>query len=414
MVLSAVNSKNIVPLVPTLQDGLERKFPCGRVDLGLGRRWQGTPMSRDLLQSIPKKLFARTGKVVKSKAQPILPLGEVGKDIASGRWGRAVKLAGVHLPLVTFPGVAPAVAPHQVTERDVGGVFGFQDTVTKECRESYARMIENLLRLPTGRALFEKIIYECCFNNHPAGNANPRRVVFIQNGSNSGHYPDDGPACKINIKWVGRHVGGDGVLIVKRGRGRLDFVGVKIPPAIDLAHELGHFLYALKTPPGGGNLGNRMQTRAQGEYGTILGGIITLPPATPAEIAFEDLWNGGNFVEAVNILPAADILPHNQNRLRYSDGIMIGEALSVWQSTAVEYPQFFDLATKMTVAINRRRLSPESFVRFSHGSAMRFHNVFTRLSVPEQGNFKDLVRKLLVKIRVPWSGHLTVDALPSV
>jgi hypothetical protein len=291
--------------------------------------------------------------------------------------------------------------------------------------------------LPTGRALFQDMITACRTNflrNIVNGVTNatkmPERLMFVQNGDASELiYDTDKPCqCELNLEWDAtnkRIIEGHNVLIVNNtATNQLDFVGVAIPPALDLAHELGHFLYALNTPRVAANtVYGSVESRAQADYKTIFAGI----PLTKLK-EFSDLWKHGIFSEAVNILPSASM---GVGGFLYSDGIMIGEALNVWVAGDHRRPQFFTLtdAAGMATAVAPPGLNltnaaghllpSSSFIRFSHRNSAGFCSVFNILTTNAKTQFRALVERLLNKITIPTVGAVqqypcTINDLPRI
>jgi hypothetical protein len=315
--------------------------------------------------------------------------------------------------------------------------------------ESYARAMVDLMALPTGQALFRDIIAACrtnFVNNRGAGVTNatkrPERLIFVQNGDVSELIHDSSKPyqCELNLEWDAtnrRIMEGHNVLIVNNTTtGALDFVGVAVSPALDLAHELGHFLYALNTPRGAGGLSvhNSVGARAQGDYGTIFNGVLLPRPPPPLRVSFKKfrrIWNHITYAEPVNILPSAS-MGAGGFTFTYSDGIMVGEALAAWGAGDPRRPQFFTLtnAAGMAAAVAPPGLNltnaaghllpSSSFIRFSHRNSVGFFNVFSRgLNAVGRNNFRVLVGQLLNKITIPAvpgvAAHLcTIADLPQI
>ncbi|MDR0740319.1 MAG: hypothetical protein LBF34_01255 [Puniceicoccales bacterium] len=413
------------------------------------------------------------------------------QQLVDGRWG-VFFLGSVIGPNLVVGGAA--LIPAQIDR-----IFEWGGGVAR-CewmRAAYAQAIIDLLTLPTGQALIQDII-TTCHNNYnytlalaPATvhNVIPHHLVFINDRGSSGlvHVSKKPYQCELNLECsdnTGKRIlEGHNVLLVRDvAANSLGFVGVATSPAFDLAHELGHFLYALNSPrvplpagPGGGvrarTVHLSVEDRAQAHYRAIFAGVGGAVPMPPAERAFVDLWNGGVFSEAVNILPSASILNNAAavaaaagiaaapavpvgfvgGGLNYSDGIMIGEAFHTWPLGDPRLPIFFNLAAGgvggvLPVAaagafvagagnINLNAagggfLPKWSFVRFSHGNTVDFFNVFSALdNVPDpvtglsdRDEFKNLVVALLGKIDanggppLPPGGFrgLTIADLPQI
>jgi hypothetical protein len=141
-------------------------------------------------------------------------------------------------------------------------------------------------------------------------------------------------------------------------------------------------------------------------------------------------------------MPAATSGSTINDRLRYSDGIVIGEALKDAELAAAARPKFFRFeGSGECVNLNHSELTAGSFVRFSHMSAASFWKEYKALKNPikktkkesnavqvakltentgkaERKKFKDMVAKLLNKITLP-NGHgkkpkLTIAKLPTI
>jgi hypothetical protein len=351
------------------------------------------------------------------------------RQIINGQWG-AFFLAPAS-PIMVALGTAGIGATQ------IDNMFGWEITLNAnggayaKMRESYARAIIDLLALPTGQSLFQNIIIACntnSTNNKSATSAvkRPERLVFVQDEGPTGLIYDDNKPnrCGLNLEWDASNkklMEGHNVLIVNNTVANvLDFVGVAVPPALDLAHELSHFLYALNTPRVGNSVYIDTRNRAQTDYITILAGILA-HPLGPAAAAFVDLWNHTNYPEAVNILPSASM--GVVGIFSYSDGIMIGEALNTWAAAAPgvaadpRRPQFFTLTNAAGVAgaaavnflpgggamtdVAGNALTPARFVRLSHRNSVGFFNTFHHLPVAAQIAFRALVGQLLGNITIP-------------
>jgi hypothetical protein len=390
---------------------------------------------------------------------PVTPLPNVVEQaqinqIVNGQWG-AFFLASP---------IGGALTGANIGQARIDKMFKWGKTcrgmVSGPIYTGYARAIIDLLALPTGQSLFQNIIIQC--NTNRANNHNPNikkrdvrpeRLVFVQDGGATGLiYESSMPSqCGLNLEWDPAANGGNGalmeghnVLIVNNTvAGALDFVGVAIPPALDLAHELGHFLYALNTPRAvgvGNDVYNSVSWRAQGDYMTIFAGILVPPPPVPRPRSFKrfrKLWNHINYSEPVNILPSANM---GVAGFTYSDGIMIGEALNAWPVGNPRRPLFFRLTNAAGVAgaapvpilanaagimtdANGNALTPERFIRFSHRNSVGFFNAFNGLNaaVPagappgtlsEQDQFRALVGQLLNNIALPVAPLAVAPAAP--
>jgi hypothetical protein len=266
----------------------------------------------------------------------------------------------------------------------------------------------NLLELPSGISLFRDIIVaHHCLPDLPGLN-------FINDGaesqissflySNSGETP-----VILNLEWnaaINSHANSTQILVAENHfNNELDFIDVEVPPAVSLAHELGHYLYdliACKNIMDNENscikvisnaiaksdtasklhYKNKMSSMfrtnqtidnqyAQYEHEDILKGIVHFPP-TNVELTFINMWNGGEFTELVNILPSATILRNGGSR--YSDTILIGEAYNNPGCAIHNNLRFTDPNGNNINDINvaGRHLDAESFVRLSHEDAEAF------------------------------------------
>jgi hypothetical protein len=169
------------------------------------------------------------------------------------------------MPPVVNLGFPPTTIP--ISAATIDRIFAWDDSVTANLAhvESYARVIEDLLATPTGRGLIRRIIV----THHNDVRLSP--VIFTRdmgdNRSKSDWY-NDPLQCKINLEWYeGQVVSGKKkygrksvktwsavnepmwdswvLLVCDSGANRLDFKRVDVPPALVLAHELGHFLYGI-------------------------------------------------------------------------------------------------------------------------------------------------------------------------
>jgi hypothetical protein len=336
-------------------------------------------------------------------------------DIIAGQWASTVR---------NIFAATGDVFPSDITSRLIDGMFGWGLNVppASQCCRSYAQAIVNLLALPTGRNLIKKIITKCHENSMQG--KNPKKVVFINDGSGNNltweYIPNnDSSKCDINLQWNGNtHVWEDWVLLVKeRNKNEPAFINVRVSPAIVLAHELGHFLWALTvrhddTTSSPKLLNARVQQMAEEEYNKIFNNIVFNGKKKVNKL-FIDSWNYGNFVETVNILPLADISSAtNVVGLRYSDGIFIGEALSsTWN--ADQKPQFTNFKGN-GANVTHDNLLPGNFVRFSHMVSKNFSKRFNKLKSEEKKAFKSLVNQLLSKIQPAGEAALEIADLPSI
>jgi hypothetical protein len=342
------------------------------------------------------------------------------KDLLlAGEWGKA---------LIGFV-PSDVRTPIKITEETVNSIFEWEESIDVEVKNSYVQAVETLLQLPSGIGLIRDIIIVYhCLPDLPI-------LKFVRDEDDNTHgittlqYPD---SCDLNLEWnadEGRHVGSDRVLVVSNSEG-LDFVRMDVPPAVVLAHELGHYLYyliacknvmegeiscvdvvskviAAPNPVAKVHYRKKMSSMfgksrlvkkfyAQEEYKAVIRDIAIHSPPTPAEQAFMTLWGEESYLELVNILPTAKMLGNGGSN--YSDGVVMGEA---YRNAAMrDQIRFYD-ATGAAVDINDAGLTPESFVRFGHCDAERFFTKFNAL-VDDAGKieFKGLVQQLLNKITV--------------
>jgi hypothetical protein len=345
-------------------------------------------------------------------------------DLANGQWGKVLTSSDFNLDLPST-----IINPEAV----INASFEWHSDIMKlenlVCRRSYAQAILDLMKLPTGKNLIQKVIIKC--HENASNGENPRKVVFKgpQNG-NDGQplkenlfYWERGKSCSIYLRWhndTNQHSWDEWVLLArKQNQNELNFVNVRVPPAIVLAHELGHFLWGITIKEDthvAKSLYIRAQERARKEYDKIFKNFVTDTPTTASKV-FIGSWNHGNYLETVNILPLADIpSAGNVVGLRYSDGIFIGEALnSTWDAN--QKPQFTDFQNN-NVTVNYATLPAGNFVRFGHSSSGKFWREFNSLNSTEKKSFNELVTRLLSKIKVEstltTAGYLKLQHLPEI
>ncbi|MDR2738049.1 MAG: hypothetical protein LBB18_03895, partial [Puniceicoccales bacterium] len=284
-------------------------------------------------------------------------------EIAAGRFGNAFLNPPVSMDFSLELGINAGI---------IDTMFRFEIGILGACCRSYAQAIVDLATLPSGKALLREIIIKCRENSMVG--RNPQRVLFVKADGvdNENRFTwIDGVECSITLEWNGAsHVPDNWMLIVRnQTTGNLDLIGVRVPPSIVLAHELGHFLYALETQVGHEGLYHLAQKRAQWEYNNIFSGVIDLKKNKPrtAKGLFVDSWNGGNYVEVVNILPAASMIP-GLRRLNYSDGIIVGEAVKNATVLFERIPHIFKLKGP-AVGVHHDGVPAGRLVRFSHRSS---------------------------------------------
>ncbi|MDR1402057.1 MAG: hypothetical protein LBI81_03860 [Puniceicoccales bacterium] len=344
-------------------------------------------------------------------------------DILVGNWGQAL------LGILN----AEAIANEErittnITADEINRMFSFDANIDQACKASYAQAIVNLCALPTGRALIKKIIEKCHENAAATPQANPWKIEFINNGEVSQFIPEYKPLrtnekriCSINLKWdttLGCHAREDWVLLSKDQGGNLAFVNAIVPPGIVLAHELGHFLWALTVKHDAEilfkSLYSKIQKLAKVEYCKIFPVLAsTKKKNTPAKKLFIDCWNHANYAEVLNILPLGSI-PSASNfvDLTYSDGIFIGEAVNgTWNAN--DKPQFTNLAGD-DITVNCGNLHSENWIRFSHSFSFDFYEKLRKLTRTAKEQFNALVIELLAKISKREGGFLQVSDLPDI
>lgn len=336
-----------------------------------------------------------------------------------GQWGKVFRSEKYGLDLGT------GLGSQRISEKSINAMFSWgtgllTGEASRAARTSYAKSVVDLLELETGKRLFQEIIKTCYKNSLTNKNSGklPKALVFIQdNGETALIHDSRHPyQYELNLEWDSDRETfdwGESVVIAAGSQG-LKFVGAAFSPALDLAHELGHFLYALQTPrKPQTSIPNGVKDRAQSDYNGIFGKIF--PGGTPvanagaragssdkAEDMFIDCWNHGTFTEAINILPSAQILG-NQNFL-YSDGMILGEALSTWPDKDPRRPIFFNeqgqRVTLQQNGSNGNPISKESFVRFGHCSFKNFRKQYSMLAIEDQPKFEKLTQDLLNLIKV--------------
>jgi hypothetical protein len=373
---------------------------------------------------------------------PQLP-GTLQALLQNGEWGNA------------FIGLVQDIrTPIPITVASIDSIFAWEKIAKNNaaCRTSYAQAIADLLQLPSGISLFRNIIiaHHCLpnlpivkFSSEPCGSY---CSVYTYGDKNS---------HRINLQWSnGTHVGTEYILTARNtalaapGAGgnpnsQLDFVTVRVPPSLALAHELGHCLddlIACKDIMDGRPefvssviVGSRTNDQAnydidmqsvgssivssylQTEYFRISRQIfIPAVPPTSAESRFEDLWDKSHYWELINILPSAKILGSGGSN--YSDGAIIGEVVRDATCTIHGQLLFHGAGANITATLvgnanGANPVSAEAFVRLGHVSPRMFWQVFNRLNpaVPvvgglsEQDQFKNLVATMLGLITVPNS-----------
>jgi hypothetical protein len=337
--------------------------------------------------------------------------------LAQSQWGNA------------FIGLVQDIrTPIQITVDSINSIFSWDDGVINDmaCRDSYVQAIMDLLQLPSGISLFRDIIIaHHCLPHLP-------KVRFASRNTESRislSKDERIELSEINLQWQGdRHVGGELVCIATDsslqapagnypGKGRrVDFVNVEVPPSVVFAHELGHYLYYLEaykntmdlqasiiaeaiesTPRGRVACKNAIGSINGGvkhdypyvEYKKILEGIVTHPPHTAAEQAFVELWDHETS-EIVNILPAANILRNGGSR--YSDGIIIGEAVLAPNCRIRKQISF---TKKNRYGVSERvdfnnlaagGVVSASFICLGHASSKKFWSILNRLIIVAAGN----------------------------
>jgi hypothetical protein len=348
----------------------------------------------------------------------VLQQNPVINNIINGQWGTVFTSVDVGLNL------ANNISAAQIDDMFSWGA-GCKSPTDKRsinCRQAYAEAIADLLQLQAGPALIKKIIEKCHENSHADPREFPQKITLGRH--------DKGSCIDINLdlsykillqsKNNGRLESDSWVLLAKAADNTLDFIKVKVPPSVVLAHELGHFLYALETPGLTSNLSSeiifqRINNRAQREYSQLFDDVVTVQDLGNKNNLFVDVWDQGTYVEVLNILPAARILtPENVvNRLNYSDGIVIGEAFTTLPNG--KKPRFYRLNSSVEINITPGILSPNNFIRFSHWSAENFYAHFKQLKPTTKNQFENQTSTLLGKIRRDGDNvFFTVADLPQI
>jgi hypothetical protein len=364
------------------------------------------------------------------------PRANLQAYLEQGQWGNA------------FIGLFQDVrTPIQITTASIDSIFAWNESVMANgdmrCRGSYVRAIISLLQLPSGISLFRNIVIA-----HHCMPALPQvEFVLVQKKRSRFQWYDYPRKCQINLEWDARnnaHKSDECVLLVRNSNlaqnaghsgSQLDFVRIRIPPLVILAHELGHYLSelilykkqleiaypgvvatAITTPEDEdyGPLAIIQQSSAtiisqstrieiQKHWKTVLAGIVPDQPRnalTLAEKAFSKSWSSSQYEELLNIMPSSSILRNGSSG--YSDGIVIGEA--VLNGTIIIPPVG-------AAAVNTNGLVKENFIRFSHHDFDGFMEIFNTLPPADQTEFKDLAVRLLNKITINGNGA-TLNDLP--
>jgi hypothetical protein len=383
------------------------------------------------------------------------PNSELVDNLIAGRWGEAFSSVAAGLNL------EETQATITITNATIDKIFAWKDGVSDPCKQSYAKIIENLLTLETGKALIKGIIIE---HHNSVGLSKVEFKCDSADTTSRCEWNDHPSPCTINLEWESnRHTETDWILLVKNttlgdaaGNDQIDFVKVKVSPEVIFAHELGHFLYGItaqrkissKLFPNvtneaiqnaAANNGNvtdstlvasasvavgiadpKMNVYAQTEYENILREVVTVPPQTDAAKLFISCWNNGEYGEVVNILPVARMLPQVAGRLDYSDGAIIGEAFNADTFPADRKPKFHKLDSvndNEPLHPNWANVDAKKFVRFGHIHWSDFRNDFEGLKGNGKTAFRGIVASLIGKIRANVSdgaGKLTVANLPGV
>ncbi|MDR0678965.1 MAG: hypothetical protein LBF24_01795 [Puniceicoccales bacterium] len=218
------------------------------------------------------------------------------------------------------------------------------------------------------------------------------------------------------------------VLLGNDGDGKIRFVRADIPPAVALAHELGHFLYATQTPAGPGSLFARMMAVAQSVYRDVVvgqNGVAAGPLAnmdtydanTTAQKAFLDMWKANNALEFVNILPVDRIIPPPAGGglpFAPGDGVFYREA---YNAGAGGNPRlavtFFDLFSNVPLTPSPPIPVAKYFIRLSHLDVAAFRSLFSDLWWCQRDELLHIISSLIAKIRIPaGGGMMAVGNLP--
>jgi hypothetical protein len=370
--------------------------------------------------------------VVKADAPPKLPTN-LQTLLQNSQWGNA------------FIGLVQDIrTPIQITVASINSIFAWGKGVVdnNDCRNSYVQAIVDLLQLPSGIKLFRNIIIaHHCLPKFP-------KVQFksTERESYTSFYKYT-EVSEINLQWIdSQHTGSDDVYIVKNNslpvdttnpNAQLDFITVKVPASVVLAHELGHYLYdliackAMMEVEHVDTIGDfiisqisvllevafdnamklisrQIKHYVRVEYDRILKQIISSEPTTPAQILFVGLWNSGEYYEMVNILPVASML--QQGDSDYDDGTIVGEA---YKGGKMKGQNVFTKNGQNVTFSNGVTLSASNFVRFSHRSSKYFNKKFNALDATGKAEFKNLVATMLGLIKVKQAS-LGADDLPCI
>jgi hypothetical protein len=384
------------------------------------------------------------------------------QQLAAGRWGQVF---ATHLNI-----------PPTIAQADIDNIFRWDSNMTAIDCNHYANAIMELIALPKGRDLIRNIIIAHRDSPIPLPNLQfvrtPHDDVSHIKWNRNGVVP-----CKINLSYNGGVApsNGERVLVIRnssirrarRPSDQLDFVKVVVPPALVLAHELGHYLYGLNALRATAGLITTLresyscvslikaiiamgaaymvpvpfcvkivaslisianfvchyisrrssqeaamacvtaldQIRVKNIYAEVeckrvFADVVNLTPGAvlpPEEGFFIDLWNHGNFVETMNILPSANMM--RSEAFNYSDGIMIGEALN--QLPVNSRLQFRSFKGRL-LNVNTAGVSEESFVRLGHLNPGGFTRGFNGLTKLQKRRFKHrlVMRGILNKIIV--------------
>jgi hypothetical protein len=399
---------------------------------------------------------------------PAIVVGSTLDLLMHEQWGNVFTSPAAGLTLPVPPNTPANTIP--ITAASIDKIFAWDKSLISNTAtlQRYAQVILDLLELPTGRSLIRDIImahHSCKGISSLVFTMKPSGIKTNVSKCDWNDYPE---ACEISLEWYHENMLGGivegplwddwGLVVNDTAANQFNFVRVDVPPAIVLAHELGHFLYGINmqkrsmersngtlvqnaiadainlAATHGGDMGNptiaasisalarvidkEMSVYAYTEYMNIFRSFFVFPPVNPVEESFTSCW-GDDYEELVNILPSANILQNGD--LDRSDGKMIHEALNTW-AVDPKCPQFFTLTDAAGVAgaapVNfltnpagvmtdaaGNALTSERFVRFSHEGSAGLFTEFNKLNavapagaLSEQDRFRNLVGQLLNNI----------------
>jgi hypothetical protein len=173
------------------------------------------------------------------------------------------------------------------------------------------------------------------------------------------------------------------------------FVCANRPPALVLAHELGHFLQVLTlgeqqrptTKPTKAELNSSMES----SKAVIMRNCINTPPNN-GDGLFAEIWNLNDPTEMFNILPIANP-PIGQ--LSCGDGILIAEAFAYLNADRHPSLNFSSFTSGDVIRINAGNAHQYVFTRMSHLNPDVVIERFMSLTSEEKQNFMECCARLL-------------------